>query len=114
MTYRVVGTLRLQAAGTRAQRVRTFPAGRVCDAPGCATLLSAYNPGSRCALHGQSGPRPYQRRHEPRLAERACEECGVVFETGNSRRRFCSDKCRAAGFQHRKSRGRRSQGAALG
>jgi hypothetical protein len=30
---------------------RTFPAGRVCDASGCETRLSIYNPDRRCSIH---------------------------------------------------------------
>lgn len=29
------------------------------------------------------------------MAERACEQCGVEFEAATSRRKFCSDSCRA-------------------
>lgn len=31
--------------------VRHFPAGRVCEEPGCGTRLSIYNSRSRCAMH---------------------------------------------------------------
>lgn len=31
--------------------VRHFPAGRVCEAPGCETLLSIYNSRSWCSVH---------------------------------------------------------------
>jgi hypothetical protein len=30
---------------------RTYRPGRVCVADGCTTVLSIYNPASRCALH---------------------------------------------------------------
>lgn len=30
---------------------RTFARGRVCAERGCGTVLSIYNPGSRCAIH---------------------------------------------------------------
>jgi hypothetical protein len=29
------------------------PAGRVCDAPGCVTVLSQYNRNTQCAVHHQ-------------------------------------------------------------
>jgi hypothetical protein len=30
----------------------SFGLGRHCDAPGCSTVLSRYNPGTRCSVHG--------------------------------------------------------------
>jgi hypothetical protein len=33
-------------------RSRTFQWGRVCEAPGCSTVLSRYNPTKGCSLHG--------------------------------------------------------------
>ncbi len=33
------------------RRNRTFPAGRVCAAPGCGTVLSIYNKWDRCWQH---------------------------------------------------------------
>jgi hypothetical protein len=43
--------LRLVHAGRLADRVADYGAGRLCEAPGCATRLSIYNPDRRCALH---------------------------------------------------------------
>ena len=43
----VGGELLGAARGT----VTTFPAGRVCEEPGCTTRLSQYNGRSRCAAH---------------------------------------------------------------
>lgn len=41
----------------------------------------------------------------------ACEHCGANFEPKNSRGRFCSAKCRKAGWQHRRDeRERRLKG----
>lgn len=37
--------------GPHADKVRTFPRGRVCDYPGCTARLSIYNSSSACALH---------------------------------------------------------------
>jgi predicted Zn-ribbon and HTH transcriptional regulator len=94
--------------------VRTFPTGRVCEAPECTTVLSTYNPQLLCAVHAildRDAPRSHKRQRELPLFERTCEHCGFVFETGNLRKRFCSDKCRVAAFQQRRSR---SEGAALG
>lgn len=33
------------------RRNRTYPAGRVCAAPGCGTRLSIYNKGKHCWQH---------------------------------------------------------------
>ena len=44
-----------QAAGARP---RTFPAGRVCERPGCSTVLSIYNRASVCSRHRVAKPRP--------------------------------------------------------
>ncbi len=30
---------------------RIYPAGRVCEAPGCGTILSQYTPGPTCHMH---------------------------------------------------------------
>lgn len=35
---------------------RTYSAGRRCEREGCGTILSIYNPGTRCRVH--AGPRP--------------------------------------------------------
>lgn len=40
------------------RRPRTFPEGRVCVAPGCATVLSIYNRRDACVEHEVASPRP--------------------------------------------------------
>lgn len=42
----------------RGTSVPTFPRKRVCQVPGCSTLLSMYNASLSCWLHDSSGPRP--------------------------------------------------------
>jgi hypothetical protein len=54
-----------QAAGARP---RTFPAGRVCERPGCSTVLSIYNRASVCSRHRVAKPRP-PRLGRPRSAD---------------------------------------------
>ena len=34
-------------------RSRSYQRGRVCRAPGCSTVLSVYNPGTVCSVHGR-------------------------------------------------------------
>lgn len=38
------------------QRCTQYPAGRVCEAPECWTLLSRYNPETTCSRHGGWAP----------------------------------------------------------
>ncbi|MGZ8598821.1 MAG: hypothetical protein ACXWXQ_04475 [Actinomycetota bacterium] len=37
---------------------RSYRPGRVCRADGCTTVLSIYNPESRCAVHERHGADP--------------------------------------------------------
>ena len=112
MNSRLIGTLTPHTSGGIRQRVQTYPRDRVCAAPECSTVLSAYNPRALCALHAildRDASRCHERQKELPLFERTCEHCGFVFETGNRRKRFCSDRCRVAAFQHRKSRERQGE-----
>jgi hypothetical protein len=103
--YRAVGP---QPAGRPCDKVKTYPRDRVCGAEGCGTVLSAYNPSSLCSLHiGAESPRQYSFKARPPAAC-VCEECGVVFQRKNPRRRFCSDRCRMTAFL---SRRRETQGS---
>ncbi len=34
-------------------RSRSYQRGRVCGAAGCSTVLSVYNPGAVCSIHGR-------------------------------------------------------------
>ena len=47
----VSGRLRRLHTGRLAERVKDYGDGRLCEAPGCSTRLSIYNPDRRCALH---------------------------------------------------------------
>lgn len=40
-----------ELVGSCRGKVLRFPAGRVCQEPGCRTRLSVYNSRARCALH---------------------------------------------------------------
>jgi hypothetical protein len=96
---RITGTL--TAAISRGSRVRSYQSGRICTHSECDTILSVYNPSKFCTVHdklasGRKHPTPRP------VAEVACERCGLVFETANPARKFCSDRCRMAAFARRK------------
>lgn len=95
-------------------QVRSFGGGRVCVAGGCATILSAYNPSSWCAVHDRLSPR-VRNGHGTRRPthSRACANpaCNETFETANQRRQYCSDTCRALAFYARRHRGVETDGA---
>ena len=101
MGTRITGSLVRGGTATRAERVRTYVAGRVCAAEGCETVLSIYNPTRFCGLH--SAPdRAHARRRPLRPLRRCeCEHCGAEFETTNPVRKYCSDRCRMAAFAFR-------------
>lgn len=89
-------------------RTRTHARGRVCAAPGCATVLSVYNPDARCALHNclENHHRQTARaRARAPLAPRSCKICGAQFQAVNPARRFCSDACRMTAFYARRKAG---------
>ena len=77
------------------------PRGRVCAEPGCSTILSIYNAGTRCAVceRHRPGGRPTRYnsarpgRHRSPAAERVCELCGATFQTRSSKARFCGEPC---------------------
>ena len=54
--------------------VATFGAGRVCEEPGCTTLLSRYNSRSRCAAHDFDATLLHFRCPTPPPAPRAAPE----------------------------------------
>ena len=85
--------------------VRSFGGGRVCVAGGCATILSAYNPSSWCAVHDRLSPQARKGRRAGRPTDaRACANpaCDEAFETANERRQYCSDTCRGMAFYARR------------
>ncbi len=105
MSTRISGTPRIMGTPTRAishgDRVRFYQNGRICGHSECETILSVYNPLKYCAVHAHLATE--RRRPTPRpVTEVACERCGLVFETANPARKFCSDRCRMAAFAQRK------------
>jgi hypothetical protein len=88
-------------SGRRGDRVRTYSEGRVCAEPGCATVLSVYNPSSRCALHQRQAAVVRLRRLESTEVERRCFHCDAPFATTNPRRKYCSARCRSHAFAAR-------------
>lgn len=74
------------------QQVETYGEGRVCAHPGCATVLSKYNPDPVCGAH-QGEPDWRYLGHSFAV----CESCGAVYQlrrrTGGLRQRLCG-KCR--------------------
>ena len=81
--------------GRRSDRIRFYGQGRVCAQPGCTTLLSMYNPSSRCAVHQRRSDAIPLRRLESQEVERGCSQCGARFLTTNPRRKYCSARCRS-------------------
>jgi hypothetical protein len=99
----------------RDEKVQVYGRGRVCSHASCATVLSAYNPSAYCYLHERSRvDDAISRRQTQRLAvARACafEGCGQPFTSANPARLYCSDRCRMAAFQKRRTRDRRARRA---
>jgi hypothetical protein len=96
------------------RQVRSFGGGRVCVAAGCGTILSAYNPASWCAVHDRLSPRARKGHGTRRPTDsRACANptCGMVFESANTKRQYCSDTCRAMAFYARQHRDEETNGA---
>jgi len=84
---------------------RVYSRGRRCSEESCGTILSIYNPSSYCSLHAREIRRPNTRRQREReMLTRTCalDICGRTFETGNIKRRYCSDRCRMNAFAQRK------------
>lgn len=102
MSTPVTNSVNLRRRVSATERVRFYDRGRVCAHPGCATILSVYNPAKYCSTHLEEA-RSGQRRGVSRsVREVACEQCGIPFKTRNPRRRYCSDNCRMAAFARRK------------
>jgi ribosomal protein S27AE len=81
--------------------VREYGEGRVCTEPGCETVLSVYNPSSRCAVHQRREDVVPLRRLESFEVERSCVQCGAPFLATNPRRKYCSSRCRSHAFAGR-------------
>jgi len=94
-------------------KTRTYGIGRICAVEGCDTRLSAYNPLTVCALHGESrkdGSQHGARRTTPQdTTARRCafDGCGREFTTTNPVRKYCCDACRMRAFQARVRAARR-------
>jgi hypothetical protein len=102
------GSLEPLAPGRRSDRVRNYREGRVCTEPGCTTVLSIYNPSSRCAVHQRRADVIPLRRLESEEMERSCAQCGATFMTTNPRRKYCSSRCRSHAFAEREKLARRA------
>jgi hypothetical protein len=48
---RVAGSFILPGTGRVSDRISAYEHGRVCEAPGCTTILSKYNSSHFCAVH---------------------------------------------------------------
>jgi len=90
--------------------VTAFGHGRVCDANGCTTVLSKYNPTPYCVVHSERAATCRARRGRPAgssmdhqtPAARQCARCEEWFDGTNPRRVYCSDHCRVMSFYARK------------
>jgi hypothetical protein len=51
MKSRATGRFLASGTGRSSDRIPAFGRGRVCETPGCDTLLSNYNPSLCCSLH---------------------------------------------------------------
>ena len=85
-----------------------FGGDRVCAAAGCGTILSVYNPSSRCVIHDErevSLQARASRMDRPSEARRCgTPACERWFESPNPKRLFCSDRCRLQAFyEHRRA-----------
>ena len=108
MSTRGSDSVNLWRRVSETERVRIYDRGRICAHPGCATILSIYNPARYCAAHlPQAQPR--RRRMALVAREIACESCGTPFESSNPRRRYCSDRCRMAAFARRSRAQKRAE-----
>ena len=56
MKSRLAGHFLSSSSGKISDRIFAYGRGRICEAPGCATLLSTYNPGLYCSLHDSVRP----------------------------------------------------------
>jgi len=45
----------VSSAGKISDRISAYGHGRVCEASGCDTVLSTYNPAHYCSLHDADG-----------------------------------------------------------
>lgn len=64
---RSTGAVRVTSQAEGSKRSRRYAGGRTCEASGCSTRLSTYNPRRRCWIHDE--PRPTYLRIRPRVEE---------------------------------------------
>lgn len=102
------GSLGPLSPGRKSDRVRIYRGGRVCEHPECSTILSIYNPSSRCAVHQRLADVVPLRQLVPRELERTCVQCGTPFRTSNPRRKYCSARCRSHAFAERERSARQA------
>ena len=57
MKSRVAGGFILPATGKISDRIKSYGRGRICEAWGCTTILSTYNPAHFCSSHDRAGTR---------------------------------------------------------
>jgi len=58
---RVAGGFILPATGKISDRIKAYGRGRICEAWGCTTILSTYNPAHFCSVHDRVGERRSRR-----------------------------------------------------
>ena len=54
---RVAGGFILPSTGKLSDRIKSYGSGRICEARGCTTILSAYNPAEFCSTHKRADTR---------------------------------------------------------
>jgi len=54
---RIAGAFLLPSTGKTSDRVPAYGRGRICEACGCDTVLSTYNPAPYCSVHDHAGER---------------------------------------------------------
>ncbi len=54
---RVAGAFQLPGTGKIGDRIPAYGRGRICEAWGCHTVLSTYNPAPYCSVHDHVGER---------------------------------------------------------
>jgi hypothetical protein len=59
------GSIPGEGAGVHVKRSRSFVPSRICEAEGCATVLSIYNPKRQCAVHWAQKQRPSGAKSPP-------------------------------------------------
>jgi hypothetical protein len=62
MKSRAASSSLTAVTGKTKDRIAAYGRGRICAAPGCSTVLSAYNPGPCCSVHDTFCTSPYKRR----------------------------------------------------